>query len=93
MAPFYVVFDRREQSGKVNEAQKFEGVTAAVAATSSAGLGGTTGQLEDACVLKVQTTNAGAGGILEAQQYVQHFYPGLNSAKPVVITEAAFKEQ
>ncbi len=92
MAPFYVIFDRREQSGKVTEKQKFEGVTAAPKAESAAGLGGTTGQLEDACVLKVETTNPSTAGILEAQQYVQHFYPGLQSSKPVVVTEAGFKE-
>ncbi len=93
MAVFYTVFDRREQSGKVTELQKFEGVTLLGKKDPTAGIGGSTGQMEDACVVKLETAQAGAAGILEAQQAVQHFYPGLQTSKPVVVAEAAWKEQ
>ncbi len=92
MAEFFVIFDRREQSGKAVEKQAFEGVNGLPETKAAGGVGGYTGQLEDACVVKVSTTQAGAPGIVEAQQYVQHFYPGLQSSKPVVVAAAAFKD-
>jgi len=89
MPNFFVVFDRREQGGKQVEGQKFEGVTGL---PKKDGATKYSGQVEDACVIKVETIEAGAAGIGEAQRYVQHFYSGLNNSTPVVVTEAAFKE-
>ena len=90
MPNFFVVFDRREQGAKQVEGQKFENVT--LLGKKDFGTPRTTGQLEDACVIRVETGQAGAPGIEEAQRAVQHFWPGLNNSTPVVITEAAFKE-
>ncbi len=87
MAVFFVVFDRREQSGKQVENREFAGGKLLPKTESAAGLGGTTGQLEDACVLKVE-----AASVAVAQACVRSAYPGLQSGVPVVITEAAFKE-
>ncbi len=87
MAEFFVVFNRREQAGKQVESRKFAEGTLMPQKLSSAGLGGTTGQLEDACVLKVE-----AASVATAQATVQAAYPGLQTGVPVVVANAAFKE-
>ena len=92
MANFYAIFNRREQ-GEKQVSPRTVGTGTLLGQTPSAGgLGGTTGQLEDACILKVEVPQAGAPGIKEVQTIVQQAYPGLNSGVPVVVTEAAFKE-
>ncbi len=88
MANFFVVFDRREQAGKQVENREFAEGKLLPQKLSSAGLGGTTGQLEDACVLKVE-----AASVAAAQACVRSAYPGLQSGTPVCVLESAFKEQ
>ena len=88
MAVFWVVFNRREQAGKQQASQKFEGVTIAPQKTATSETDGAfSGQLEDACVIKVEASTA-----KEAALGVQHFYPGLTGSMPNVITNANFKE-
>ncbi len=87
MANFFVVFNRREQSGKQVESREFAEGKLLPQKLPAAGLGGTTGQLEDACVLKVEATT-----VANAQACVRAAYPGLQTGIPVVVTEAAFKE-
>ncbi len=88
MGNFFVVFDRREQSGKQVEGREFPQGKLLPKTEPVAGLGGTTGQLEDACVLKVE-----AGSLAAAQAVVRSAYPGLMSGTPVCVLEVAWKEQ
>ncbi len=87
MANFFVVFNRREQNAKQVENREFAEGKLLPQKLPAAGLGGTTGQLEDACVLKVEAATLPA-----AQRTVQAAYPGLQTGIPVVVTEAQFKE-
>jgi hypothetical protein len=86
---FFVVFNRREQSEK-QVTPRAVGTGTLLGAQTTAPLG--TGQLEDACVLKVEVPNPGATGIKEAQLITQQVYPGLVTGTPVVVAEAQFKE-
>ena len=89
MAVFFVIFNRREQSEKqVTPRNVGEGKLLGAQVTAPV----STGQLEDACVLRIETVKEGAGGIKEAQGIVQQAYPGLITGTPVVVTKAAFKE-
>ncbi len=90
MAPFYVIFSRKERGEKQVESREFAGGTLLPQKLPAAGLGGTTGQLEEALILKVE---APAGSVAQAQRIAQSAYPGLQTGTPVVVTEAAFKEQ
>ena len=90
MANFVVVFNRREQSGKqISPSVKFGGVTQLGQKLTAPVF---SGQLEDACVVRVSTESSGAAGIAEAQRGIQHFYPGLVTGTAAVITEEEFKE-
>ena len=86
---YFVVFNRREQSEK-QVTPRAVGTGTLLGASTTAPI--YTGQLEDACVLRIETVKEGAGGIKEAQGIVQQAYPGLATGTPVVVTEAAFKE-
>lgn len=81
---YFVIFDRREQeAGQVQE-QTFEKAKLLPAKTTAPK---STGGIEDACILRVEAEN-----VAEAQVAVEHFYSGLISGTPVVVTEAQFKE-
>lgn len=81
---YFAVFDRREQeAGQVSEQtwEKAKLLPAKVTAPKSSG------GIEDACILRLE-----AESVKEAQEAVEHFYSGLISSTPVIVTEAAFKE-
>ena len=91
MAVFWVIFDRREQTGKQQASQKFENAEIAQQKTAKVETDAAfSGQLEDACVIKLE--GASLTTAKEASQAAQHFYPGLFSGPPVVVTNANFKE-
>lgn len=87
MTAFFVIFNRREQEAKQEQEQKFANATISPAHTTAPLW---TGTLEDACVLKLE--GASLTTVAEAQQAVEHFYPGLITNTPVVVTESQYKE-
>jgi hypothetical protein len=93
MATFFAIFNRREQAGKQPIGQK----VFTPGATLETGLSKpteviTTGNIEDACVLKFENVTAGAPSVGQVQSAIQSLYPGLVTTKTVVVSEAQFKE-
>ncbi len=92
MATFWIVFNRREQVGK-QPALAPIGSFANVAPQKTAfvaGDGAFSGQLEDACVIKIEGASVSSAAI--AAEVFKGAYPGLSTGRVNVIANAAFVE-
>jgi len=88
---YFVIFNRREQGPKQPEEEGGKTIahseTKVLPAKTTAPK--STGQLEDALVLYLETP---AASVAEAQNAIYALYPGEVTGTPVVVTSAAFKE-
>ncbi len=93
MSTFWVVFNRREQVGKQPALAPVGSIANVAPAKTifSEGDGAFSGQLEDACVVKIE--GAGLTTELQAAEAVRSAYQGLMTGRPNVIANANFKEK
>ena len=87
MATFWVIFNRRERTGKQQAGQVFENATVSPAkAKGEESAPYFSGQLEEACLIKVE--GASLAVAKEAVRAVQHFYPGLSNGNTMTVLAA-----
>ena len=92
MPVFWVIFNRREQSGKQGGKEAW-GELAKVSPQKSANVetdGAFSGQLEDACLIKIE--GASLTTSQQASEAAKTAYPGLATGRPCVVANANFKE-
>ncbi len=91
MAVWWVVFNRREQTAKQPERIPVGAGTMAPADTTSTETNGVfSGQLEDACVVRIEGSSITTAA--KASAAVKAAYPGFLTGRPCAIEDAEFKE-